>query len=99
MRYFRIGLGLCLAALTTGAMADGMKTTTDLTEITGTFVEGGVECPLFRTDDGRGFALMGIDRGTAKIGAKARLWGQAVEFSTCQQGDAFTVERFEFDGG
>ena len=65
--------------------------------ITGEFVAGGAECPLFRTDDGRGFSLAGLRHADAPVGAKATLWGTEVEFSTCQQGLTFSVERAQID--
>ena len=69
----------------------------DLLKLQGMFIEGGVECPLFRVDDGRVFSLSGIDLNLVKIGAKATLWGQEQMFSTCQQGPNFGVERAEID--
>lgn len=85
--------------LATAAGADGVAEAggTDLIEIKGIFVEGGVECPLFRADDGRGFALTGLDRSAATIGAKATLWGREVQFSTCQQGPTLAVDHIELD--
>lgn len=68
---------------------------TDTVSFQGVFVAGGVECPLFEVDDGRVFALQGIDRTLVQIGAKAILWGHERMISTCQQGPAFQVERME----
>lgn len=88
---------LALAA-SAGVFADEPSTvTTSAQHIEGEFVDGGITCPLFRVDDGRVFALMGVNGATAQIGTKAKLWGQEVEFSTCQQGASFAVERFELD--
>ena len=97
-------LVFCMTAVLALAMsarahadAPGKVTTTAAQHIAGEFVEGGITCPLFRVDDGRVFALMGIDMASAQIGAKALLWGHEVRFSTCQQGESFAVERFELD--
>lgn len=68
---------------------------TDAVSLQGAFVAGGVECPLFEVDDGRVFALQGIDSALVQIGAKATLWGHETMISTCQQGPAFQVERME----
>jgi hypothetical protein len=77
--------------MATAAMGDGPAKDANLIELRGTFVEGGVECPLFQVDGGPSYALQGIDRSIIRIGAKAVLIGRLVEFSTCQQGDAFAV--------
>jgi hypothetical protein len=93
LSYLRIGLSLGLAAMTTGAMADGMQADIPgLIEIKGTFVEGGVECPLFLTEDGTRYALQNIDLAIVRIGAAAVLMGAETQFSICQQGPAFDVQ-------
>ncbi len=79
----------------TGAVADGAPQDAGLIEIKGTFVEGGVECPLFRTEDSETYALEGIDRSLVQIGQQAALKGQFVMFSTCQQGQTFSVKSVE----
>jgi hypothetical protein len=82
--------------MATAAMGDGPAKDANLIELRGTFVEGGVECPLFRTDDGTGYALQGIDLTAIRIGAAAVLQGREVEISICQQGRAFDVQSVTF---
>lgn len=59
--------------------------------ISGEIIQGGVECPLFRTDEGLEFSLAGIEQGEAPVGTKMRLRGQIMEISTCMQGTTFNV--------
>jgi hypothetical protein len=92
LRSLLIGLYLSIAMLATGAVAEGMlASASDLVEIRGTFIEGGVECPLFRAEDETTYSLTGIDRTIIKIGASAVLTGAETQFSTCQQGPTFKV--------
>lgn len=74
------------------AAADGPSRDAGLTELKGSFIEGGVECPLFRAEDGTKYALQGIDRSLIVIGEAAVLVGSEVQMSICQQGRAFDVQ-------
>ena len=60
-------------------------------EIAGSIIEGGVECPLFRTTDGRVFALDGVAKRKFSPGRSLRLRGREVAMSICQQGRSFLV--------
>jgi hypothetical protein len=101
MRASKFVFGAFVATLSLGPFAspasDMSAISAGAVELHGEFVEGGVECPLFLVDDGRTFALEGIDLALVKIGATARLWGQESMMSTCQQGSAFSVVRVEID--
>ena len=58
----------------------------------GTIVTGGAECPLFRSDDGRRFALAG-NLGSFKPGDRVTVRGRVAQVSTCMQGQTLTVQR------
>lgn len=54
--------------------------------IRGTVIEGGVECPMFRADNGDRFPLRGIARGRFPVGTRLILVGYFVRVSKCMQG-------------
>ncbi|MBB3981415.1 hypothetical protein GGR44_001062 [Sphingobium fontiphilum] len=60
--------------------------------ISGT-VQAGVVCPLLHLSDGRVFALQGVNRKDAPVGASVTVVGRPIMMSTCQQGPAFLVAR------
>ncbi len=63
---------------------------------TGLVIKGGVECPLFRTDGGETFTLMGVggpDR--FEPGERLRITGRPAAASTCMQGKSLIVESAE----
>ena len=60
--------------------------------IRGTIVTGGAECPLFRSDDGRRFALAG-NLGSFKPGDRVTVRGRVAQVSACMQGQTLTVQR------
>lgn len=74
-----------------GAMSDNSI------EATGTIIEGGVECPLVRLDDGRVFSLMAQRHPGEALepGTRIKLLGQITMISVCQQGEALAVSQWE----
>lgn len=66
---------------------------TELLKIKGTVAEGGIVCPMFTSDDGTSFPLMGVRQGEYPAGTQLELQGTFVTRSTCQQGErTFQVE-------
>ena len=64
--------------------------------ISGVVIEGGVECPLFQTDGGERFTLMGAG-GPRQFepGTRLRIKGLPAAASTCMQGNSLIVEAAE----
>lgn len=62
-----------------------------LVEVSGIIVAGGVECPLLRLDGGEQLALQGLRMQDAPVGARVTVRGLRIRMSTCQQGQAFQV--------
>jgi len=58
--------------------------------IAGSFVGAGVECPLFRLEDGEQITLTG-NIPDLVVGQTARLRGRWARLSTCMQGRTFHV--------
>ena len=67
-------------------MSEASSATESLT-IKGALAEGGIVCPMFMTDDGASFPLMGIRQGEYPVGTQLELAGNFVMRSTCQQGE------------
>lgn len=64
--------------------------------ISGVVIKGGVECPLFQTDGGEKFTLMGVGgSGRFEPGARLRITGRPAAVSTCMQGKSLIVEAAE----
>lgn len=82
-----------LAVYTCTACAGG-ATGTGGRELTGALIEGGVECPLFQSDDGKRYTLLGNLKGL-KSGDRVRLAGEVVEASFCMQGQTLSVKSIE----
>jgi LysM repeat protein len=70
----------------------GRASPSDRLTVTGTLVGGGVECPLFRADNGRLYSLAG-DTGGFRRGDRVIVQGRHVEVSICQQGATIQVHR------
>ena len=80
-----------LAAAYTGIIVMAPDALSADVEIVGSVIAGGVECPLFRTTDGRVFALDGVAKRNLPQGTRLRLRGREVAMSVCQQGKTFLV--------
>lgn len=96
---FMLGIALLSRSVAAYAQVDGKAQGSMPVEeltVSGQVVEGGVECPLFRTDDGQTYSLSTITKAEAPVGVRMRLRGQVQDVSTCMQGTAFAVsERLE----
>lgn len=79
----------CLPFPAWRAGAESIVNPTEVIE--GQIIEGGVTCQLFKTTDGRTFALDGMNVDLPIDGRILRVEGIPVGVSTCQQGDAFHV--------
>ena len=62
--------------------------------ITGMIVPGGVECPLFSSDDGQTFSLTGAHSGLLR-NQRVKVTGEITAFSFCQQGQTIDVQTIE----
>jgi hypothetical protein len=60
-------------------------------EISGTFLGAGVECPQFMIDTGEQVSLMGQGLEDIHVGQRLRLTGRIARASRCMQGQAFIV--------
>lgn len=60
-------------------------------EISGTYLGAGVECPQFMIDTGEQVSLMGQGFEKIEVGQRLRLTGQIARASKCMQGQAFIV--------
>jgi LysM repeat protein len=60
--------------------------------VSGTMIEGGVECPLLRADNGRVYSLTGNTGGFGP-GDRVLVEGRLAEVSICMQGTALQVRR------
>ena len=67
---------------------------TDTVEVTGTFIKGGAECRLFKSDRGEKYTLIG-NLKKYMDGDRARIYGQFAEISFCMQGKTISVKKIE----
>ena len=74
--------------------ADGSKGQADTVELTGTFIKGGAECRLFKSDSGEKYSLVGDLKGY-KDGNRVRILGKFAEMSFCMQGKTIVVIKIE----
>ncbi|CAN4267493.1 hypothetical protein MCEMSEM29_00444 [Methylophilaceae bacterium] len=66
----------------------------NLNSLIGNVIDGGVICPLIKTNEGKVFALVGILNNKFAINTKLELEGIYIKRSICQQGDiAFRIDR------
>jgi hypothetical protein len=66
----------------------------NLNSLIGNVIDGGVICPLIKTNEGEVFALVGIPNDKFAINTKLELEGTYIKRSICQQGDmAFRIDR------
>jgi len=80
----------CLA----GGIMSALASETELLRVKGLMVEGGIVCPMFRSDDGTIFPLMRLSKNDHPIGTSLELRGTFVKKSMCQLGErAFNVEK------
>ena len=83
---------LLIACLLGMAMLESSAATESL-KIKGTVTDGGIVCPMFTSDDGTSFPLMGVRQDEYPAGTQLELEGTFVKRSTCQQGErTFQVE-------
>jgi hypothetical protein len=95
---WRIGPAAALLSFAaTGAAQTTGSPSQDI--IQGRLIPGGVECPLFRLDDGREATLQGVSSADAMAGGRLTLRGQWIDISTCQQGRTFLVTEVIERGG
>ncbi len=85
---FALVVCACTACASSVTGKDGRQ------ELLGALIEGGVECPLFQTDDGKRYTLLGDLKGL-KNGDRVRLTGEVVEASFCMQGQTLSVKSIE----
>jgi hypothetical protein len=90
---------IVIACLTGGTIL-APASAAELVRVNGVMAEGGIVCPLFRSDDGTIFPLMGLNQNEHAIGTRLELEGTFVKRSTCQQGEkTFNVESVIGVGG
>lgn len=94
MRSLRRFAAFALAVCACTACAGGVAGKDGRQGLTGALIEGGVECPLFQSDDGKRYTLLGNLKGL-KSGDRVRLTGEVVEASFCMQGQTLSVKSIE----
>lgn len=94
MRVLSRFVPVLLLGITSCACANGVAGKTGGLELTGTLIEGGVECQLFQTNGGKKYTLLGNLKGF-KDGDRVRIVGEKVEASFCMQGETLSVKGIE----
>lgn len=83
-----------LLSIASCACANGVANKAGGLELVGILMEGGVECQLFQTHDGKKYTLLGNLKGF-KNGDRVRITGEKVEASFCMQGETLSVKAIE----
>ncbi|MDX1250783.1 MAG: hypothetical protein IDH49_00740 [Gammaproteobacteria bacterium] len=83
-----------LLGIASCACANGVVDKAGGLELTGALIEGGVECQLFQSNEGKKYTLLGNLKGF-KNGDRVRIVGEKVEASFCMQGETLSVKAIE----